>query len=83
MPLIEFSAERPFGIELYPIFDKGFQLVTGKPTSEWAFTQGVTPLSTYKEGNIYLKIIFNLFILWIYIYIFHFFLFLLLTILLP
>ncbi|CAO3615723.1 unnamed protein product [Cunninghamella blakesleeana] len=53
MPLIEFSAERPFGIELYPIFDKGFQLVTGKPTIEWAFTPGVTPLSTYKEGNLF------------------------------
>ncbi|KAI9301899.1 ELO family [Cunninghamella echinulata] len=49
MPLIEFSAERPFGVELYPIFDKGFQLVTGKSTSEWAFTEGVTPFSTYTE----------------------------------
>ncbi|ORX46479.1 GNS1/SUR4 membrane protein [Hesseltinella vesiculosa] len=47
--MIHFSPEQPFGIRLYPIFEKGYELVTGTPASSFAFTPGVTPFSTVKE----------------------------------
>src|SRR5262249_36783059 len=40
------SVDRPFGIELWPIFDKVFGKVVGYPAHKFHFVQGQTPLST-------------------------------------
>ncbi|KAL6232093.1 hypothetical protein BDW75DRAFT_28144 [Aspergillus navahoensis] len=50
------SIERPFGIHLWPIFDKGFEVVMGYPASEFQFVEGKTPMSTLKETAIMLII---------------------------
>lgn len=43
------TIDRPFGIHLWPIFDKAFELVVGFPASKFQFEAGVTPMSTGKE----------------------------------
>lgn len=46
------TIDRPFGIHLWPIFDKAFEVVVGYPASEFKFVEGVTPMSTFKETAI-------------------------------
>lgn len=48
------TIDRPFGIHLWPIFDKAFELVVGYPASEFRFVEGVTPMSTFKETAVML-----------------------------
>ncbi|KAL4918395.1 GNS1/SUR4 family-domain-containing protein [Aspergillus aurantiobrunneus] len=43
------TIDRPFGIELWPIFDKAFELVMGYPANDFRFVEGKTPLSTFPE----------------------------------
>lgn len=43
------TIDRPFGIELWPIFDKAFTSVVGYSPTEFKFVEGVTPMSTFKE----------------------------------
>lgn len=43
------SIDRPFGIELWPIFDKAFSSVVGYSATDFRFVEGVTRLSTFKE----------------------------------
>lgn len=43
------TIDRPFGIHLWPIFDKAFELVVGYPASQFKFVEGVTPMSTFNE----------------------------------
>jgi len=43
------TLERPFGIELWPIFVKAFTAVKGYSPTDFKFVSGVTPLSTLKE----------------------------------
>jgi len=45
----QFSLDRPFGIYFYDYFEQAYALVTGKNPNDFAFTQGVTPLSTRYE----------------------------------
>ncbi|KAI9834531.1 MAG: hypothetical protein M1819_002907 [Sarea resinae] len=42
------TVDRPFGIELWPIFDKVFSAVVGYSPQDFRFVQHVTPLSTLK-----------------------------------
>ncbi|ORZ25736.1 ELO family [Absidia repens] len=46
---ISFSAEQPFGIKLYPIFEKVYEAAVGQPASAFAFTPGVTPFASFDE----------------------------------
>ncbi|KAL2001493.1 hypothetical protein VTN02DRAFT_1675 [Thermoascus thermophilus] len=43
------TIDRPFGIELWPIFDKAFTSVVGYSPTQFQFVEGVTPMSTFKE----------------------------------
>jgi GNS1/SUR4 family len=43
------TIDRPFGIHLWPIFDKAFSAVVGCSPEEFRFVEGSTPLSTFKE----------------------------------
>ncbi|CRK12814.1 putative elongation of fatty acids protein 1 like [Verticillium longisporum] len=54
------TIDRPFGIELWPIFDKAWTAVVGYPTSEFRFKQGDTPMSTLKETLIFIVIYYTI-----------------------
>ena len=43
------TLERPFGIELWPVFVKAFSAVRGYSPTDFKFVEGVTPMSTFKE----------------------------------
>ncbi|KAJ5461950.1 Elongation of fatty acids protein 2 [Penicillium daleae] len=43
------TLDRPFGVHLWPIFDKAYEQVMGYPASEFNFVAGSTPMSTFKE----------------------------------
>jgi hypothetical protein len=43
------TVDRPFGIELWPIFDKLYELVVGTPAHDFHFLPGYTALSTIPE----------------------------------
>lgn len=43
------TIDRPFGIYLWPIFDKFWYTVTGNKASDFKFVAGKTPLSTWPE----------------------------------
>jgi len=40
------TIDRPFGVELWPIFDTAYRIVMGSPPTKFMFIPGVTPLST-------------------------------------
>jgi fatty acid elongase 2/fatty acid elongase 3 len=46
------SIDRPFGIHLWPIFDKVFTAVKGYHPQDFDFQPRVTPLSTLKESGL-------------------------------
>ncbi|EKD13357.1 uncharacterized protein L3040_002782 [Drepanopeziza brunnea f. sp. 'multigermtubi'] len=46
------SIERPFGIHLWPIFDKAFNAVAGFHPQDFDFQPRVTPMSTLKESGL-------------------------------
>ena len=48
------TLDRPFGIELWPLFDKAFTAVMGYPAKDFSFTPGGTPLSTLKESSTFI-----------------------------
>lgn len=48
------TLDRPFGIALWPIFDKAFTAVMGYSANDFKFQAGVTPMSTLKETSIFI-----------------------------
>ncbi|KAL2863286.1 elongation of very long chain fatty acids protein [Aspergillus lucknowensis] len=48
------TVDRPFGIELWPLFDKAFEVAVGYPASDFRFVEGVTPMSTLRETAVML-----------------------------
>lgn len=42
------TIDRPFGVELWPLFDKAFAAFSGYPAEDFAFVQDQTPMSTLK-----------------------------------
>lgn len=48
---LHFTPETPFGLPLYPFFDKAYEAVVGEPASKFSYIPEVTPLSTVNEGN--------------------------------
>lgn len=43
------TLDRPFGIELWPIFSKAYESIHGYPAEDFRFSSGVTAMSTLKE----------------------------------
>lgn len=43
------TIDRPFGIELWPYFNKAFEVAVGYPADEFRFVSGKTPMSTLQE----------------------------------
>jgi fatty acid elongase 3 len=50
------TLDRPFGIELWPIFDKAWTAVVGYPAGDFRFQAGITPMSTLKETSTFIVI---------------------------
>ena len=40
------TLDRPFGLQLWPIFSKGYEMVMGYPADDFRFVRGETPMST-------------------------------------
>lgn len=43
------TLDRPFGVAIWPIFDKLYSTIRGYSPQDFRFVQGVTPISTFKE----------------------------------
>ncbi|QKX63639.1 uncharacterized protein TRUGW13939_10810 [Talaromyces rugulosus] len=43
------TIDRPFGIQLWPYFNKAFELALGYPADDFRFVSGETPMSTLQE----------------------------------
>jgi fatty acid elongase 2/fatty acid elongase 3 len=46
------TLERPFGIQLWPIFDKAFSAIMGYHPQDFDFKPRETPMSTLKESSL-------------------------------
>jgi GNS1/SUR4 family len=44
------TIDRPFGVELWPFFDKAFTAIKGYHPQDFVFTPHVTPMSSLKES---------------------------------
>ena len=42
------TLQQPFGVALWPVFDKLYTQVMGYPTNQFVFVPGLTPMSTLK-----------------------------------
>jgi fatty acid elongase 3 len=50
------TLDRPFGIHLWPIFDKAWTAVVGYPVDQFEFVPFETPMSTLKSTSIFIVI---------------------------
>ena len=48
------TLDRPFGVALWPIFDKAFTMIKGYTPQDFRFTPGSTPMSTGWEVTVML-----------------------------
>jgi len=46
------TLDRPFGVALWPIFSRAFEVVKGYPAEDFRFIRGRTPMSTMLETSI-------------------------------
>ncbi|KAK3685533.1 fatty acid elongase [Podospora appendiculata] len=54
------TLDRPFGVHLWPIFSKAFELVAGYPAEDFKFVPGETPLSTLKQTSVFIVIYYTI-----------------------
>jgi fatty acid elongase 3 len=54
------SIDRPFGVHLWPLFSKAFELVAGYPADEFKFVVGKTPMSTLKDTSIFVAVYYTI-----------------------
>lgn len=50
------TVDRPFGIHLWPIFSKAWEMVVGYPAEDFKFVPFETPMSTLKSTSIFIVI---------------------------
>jgi fatty acid elongase 3 len=50
------TVDRPFGIQLWPIFSKAFGAVVGYPADDFKFVPFETPMSTLKSTSIFIVV---------------------------
>lgn len=50
------TVDRPFGVHLWPIFSKGWEMVVGYPAEDFKFVPFETPMSTLKSTSIFIVI---------------------------
>jgi fatty acid elongase 3 len=50
------TLDRPFGVHLWPIFNRAFELVVGYPADDFRFVPFKTPLSTLKETAVFVVV---------------------------
>ncbi|KAI1076039.1 GNS1/SUR4 membrane protein [Whalleya microplaca] len=50
------TLDRPFGVELWPYFNKAFEVVVGFPADDFRFEIGKTPMSTLKETMVFIVV---------------------------
>jgi fatty acid elongase 3 len=50
------TIDRPFGVHLWPIFDKAWTAVVGYPVDQFEFVPFQTPMSTLKSTSIFIVI---------------------------
>ena len=53
--ILDFKPETPFGIHLYPYFEKVYNLVANRKASSFRFASSRTPLNTDREGKALIK----------------------------
>ncbi|KAH8652148.1 elongation of fatty acids protein 3 [Xylariales sp. PMI_506] len=54
------TLDRPFGVHLWPIFNKAFEYVAGYPADDFDFVTGRTPMSTLKEASIFVVVYYTI-----------------------
>jgi fatty acid elongase 3 len=54
------SLDRPFGVHLWGIFNKAFELFAGYPADDFRFVAGETPMSTLKETSIFVAVYYTI-----------------------
>lgn len=50
------TLDRPFGVHLWPIFDKAWTAVVGYPVNEFKFVPFETPMSTLKSTSLFIVV---------------------------
>jgi len=54
------TLDRPFGVHLWPHFNKAFELIVGYPADDFRFVAGKTPMSKLKETLIFVAVYYTI-----------------------